>query len=880
MRLARRSAALAAVLLASTPLVAALGHELGEDETPVLTPAQTMASYKLPAGYRLELVAAEPLVQDPVAVDFDADGRMWVVEMRGFMPNLAGTGELRPVGRNVVLEDTNDDGRMDKSTVFLDSLVLPRSVKVLTNGVLVAAPPNLWLVKDTNGDLRADSKELVRDDYGQENANPEHNANGLVWGMDNWIHNANYEGQFRVRGGRIEFRKAPAEGQWGLSMDSHGRFYRNSNEDPLHVDLVSEHYAARSATSASATTIRGLYEELTPNTYVWPAHATPAVNRGYQPQVLRADSSLQRYTSASSPTAYVGDRLPAELRDNVFVTEPAGNLVGRFIVTTTPDGMLTATSGPERPSFLAATDTRSRPVFTTTAPDGTLYVVDMYRGIIQHRTFITGYLETQIKSRGLEQPVGLGLIYRVVHTTTKRAAKPHISRASTAQLVETLKHPNGWWRITAQRLLVEHGDKSAVPALKKLARTAPSEITRLHALWTLDGLAAADASTIDAALRDNSADVRAAAVRIAEPQLAKNATPVTASVLHLVGDTTPVVRRQLAASLGELPAGDAREQALANLVARSGSDVVVADMVVTGLSGREAAFLEKLAAQTSHADVARAPSATVRALANAVIRTRDSAGVERVLALATEDARPRWQRLALLEGLQPAQGRFGFGPQPGAIPADASARPAGGAGGGRRGGAGAGAGAGAGRGAGRFGGGGRPTLNISATPTALLALAESGDSALSAPARRVAGMLMWPGKPRPAAPEVRPLTPEEQARYTAGQQQFTVTCQGCHQANGQGLPGVAKSLVGSRWALSAPAQVIRIVLHGKEGEMLMPPVGKTLSDEQIANVLTYVRRSWGNQGSAITPAEVYEIRGATMGRDKAWTEAELEAIRR
>jgi len=112
-------------------------------------------------------------------------------------------------------------------------------------------------------------------------------------------------------------------------MDSRGRFYRNSNEDPLHVDLVSSHYASRSATSASATTVRGLYEELTPNTEVWPAHATPAVNRGYQPRVLRADSSLQRYTSASSPTAYVGDRLPAELRDNVFVTEPAGNLVAR-----------------------------------------------------------------------------------------------------------------------------------------------------------------------------------------------------------------------------------------------------------------------------------------------------------------------------------------------------------------------------------------------------------------------------------------------------------------------------------------------------------------------------------------------------------------------
>src|SRR5215207_3434429 len=168
------------------------------EDAPVLTPAQTMASYRLPDGYRLELVAAEPLVQDPVAIDFDADGRMYVVEMRAFMPNLAGTGEDRPVGRIVVLEDTNDDGRMDRRTVFLDSLVLPRSVKVLEHGVLVAETPTLWLARDTNGDLRADSKELVRDDYGTKQSNPEHNANGLLWGIDNWIHNANYAGQFRL----------------------------------------------------------------------------------------------------------------------------------------------------------------------------------------------------------------------------------------------------------------------------------------------------------------------------------------------------------------------------------------------------------------------------------------------------------------------------------------------------------------------------------------------------------------------------------------------------------------------------------------------------------------------------------------------------------
>ena len=159
-------------------------------------------------------------------------------------------------------------------------------------------------------------------------------------------------------------------------------------------------------------------------------------------------------------------------------------------------------------------------------------------------------------------------------------------------------------------------------------------------------------------------------------------------------------------------------------------------------------------------------------------------------------------------------------------------------------------------------------------------MAEGADSAFSTRARRVAASLDWPGKPRPAAPEARPLTADEQRLFAAGQQVFTGVCAGCHQANGQGLPGVAKSLVGSRWALSPAPQVIRIVLHGKEGEMLMPPVGGSMTDEQVAAVLTYVRRSWGNTGTAISPADVQEVRGATAGRKKAWTEAELAAIRR
>ena len=196
----------------------------GSDVAPVYTPEGELSRFRLADGYRLELVAAEPLVQDPIAIDFDADGRMYVVEMRAYMPNIQGTGESRPIGRIVVVEDTDHDGKMDRTTVFMDSLVLPRAIKVLEHGVLVGAPPNLWLVRDTNGDLVADTKELIRSDYGDPKGNPEHNANGLLWGIDNWIHNANYAGQFRLGAdGHIVYRKSPDVGQWGLSSDDYGR---------------------------------------------------------------------------------------------------------------------------------------------------------------------------------------------------------------------------------------------------------------------------------------------------------------------------------------------------------------------------------------------------------------------------------------------------------------------------------------------------------------------------------------------------------------------------------------------------------------------------------------------------------------------------------
>jgi hypothetical protein len=211
----------------------------------VLSPDEAMKTFFMPPGYRLELVASEPMIEEPVVIDWDADGRLWVVEMPSYMRDLPATDEREPTGRVSVLEDTNGDGKMDKKTVFLDGLVLPRALKVLEHGVLVGEPPNLWLARDTTGDLRADTKELVTDTYGQEFANVEHNANALLWAMDNWIHTSEVDTFLRFRNGKFEVRKTLSRGQWGATQDDAGRVYRNTNSSALFVDIVPTPYFTR-----------------------------------------------------------------------------------------------------------------------------------------------------------------------------------------------------------------------------------------------------------------------------------------------------------------------------------------------------------------------------------------------------------------------------------------------------------------------------------------------------------------------------------------------------------------------------------------------------------------------------------------------------------
>ena len=865
----------------------------GNDSLPL--PAEAaLKTFHVPPGYRLEIVASEPMIQDPVVIDWDAEGRMWAVEMPGYMTDIQASRELDPVGRVVVLEDTDDDGRMDRRTVFADGLVLARAVKVLDRGVLVGEPPNLWLMRDTNGDLKADTKDLVSDRYGRRQANVEHNANGLLWGLDNWIHTSEVDMHLRLKNGQFEVRKTLARGQWGLSQDDAGRVYRNSNPSALHVDLVPTSYFER---HPNLQRTRGSYEFLGADgrlNTVWPARPTRGVNRGYQAGVLRADGTLTEFTAAAAPTVFRGDRLPADLYGNVLVVEPSGNLVSRIVVS--DDGRtLRGRKAYQGSEFLASTDERFRPVYLSSAPDGTLYVVDMYRGIIQHRAYITEYLRDQIASRKLEQPIGLGRIYRVVHESMRRGRRPALSGASTAALVDILAHPNGWWRDTAQRLLVERGDRSAVAALEKLALGAPAARTRLHALWTLDGLDSLQPSIVTRALRDGSRDVRVSAIRLSERWLREPRHPLQGEVLKLVPDPDWAVRAQLAASLGELPRG-VREEAASSFLERHALDPVALDATLSGLAGSEAGVLEGLLRPGAETPPR---AAAITMLAATIVASADDAVVQALFDRVAEDGRSLWQRSAILRGAEIAllraappgsPGRRGRGAAPDAAadepcptcpggragPGGAPAFP--------RAGRGEAAGpegvpappaGGRGRGRGRPGASG-PALKLTREP-ALSALAASDRGELGKRAASVLARMEWPGKA--GAKAVAPLTAEEQRRYEAGREVYRNLCAACHQPDGRGREKVAPSLLASELTLAPPSIPVRILINGKEGPVgLMPPLGSVLSDEQIAAVLTYIRREWGQTGSPVDPAAVARIRPLIAERKRPWTAEELLGI--
>ena len=785
-----------------------------------------MKTLRVAPGFRVELVASDPLLFDPVAITIGPDGRMWVVEMRAFMPNVDGVGENAPIGTIAVLEDTNKDGRMDKRTEFAGGLVLPRALALAGDGLLVAEPPNLWFMRDTDGDGKADDRQLVANDYGNP-TNPEHSANGLMWSLDNWIYSANHTTRFRYTRGEWQREPTIFRGQWGITQDDFGQLYFNNNSVALYTDVMPAEYLLR---NRNLTNPRGANVQMAraDEISVWPARITTGVNRGYQ--ILREDGTLPVLTAASGPVIYRGSLFPRSFYGDAFICEPAGNLVKRLVIEER-DGVPRVRNAYEQAEFLASTDERFRPVNLYNGPDGSLYVVDMYRGVIQHRIFLTTYLRNQIKERGLEAPLGMGRVYRIVPETVKRGSPPPLAKAKPSQLVEALKHEDAWVRETAQRLLVERMDASTAPALRRLATTAPAAATRVHALWTLDGINSLDWPTALAALRDAEPRVAATGMRVSERFLASHPERTLAAIMERVRWNELAVVRQIALSLGKAPASHA-DAALRQITFRNGKRAYVADAVVSSVAGREAAFISSLIASDPPAAVLDNVSAVVAVAAAAVMQSGDVQQTETLLARLTQPDTAAWIKTALLDGVDRL------------IP--------------------------------RTDNGARRMAFIGAEPRPLITYASSG----APDAARAAELLehvRWRGANVDTAAMLAKMTPGHRSLYEKGRSAFAV-CAACHQDQGQGMKGLAPALAGSSWVNGSPQALVRIVLNGKVDQLAMPALG-TLDDETIAAILTYIRKSWGNDAAPITPQTVQSIRSLVSHRDEPWSEEELQPLR-
>ncbi|MEQ1861062.1 MAG: c-type cytochrome [Chthoniobacteraceae bacterium] len=536
---------------------------------PVRSPEEEMQTFKIAPGYRVELVASEPLVHNPIFFEFDPDGRIWVVEYQGYMRDLAGSGEGDPICRVVVLEDTGGDGRADKSTVFLDKLVMPRSFAFVKGGVLLQEPPKLWFCEDTNGDLRCDRRREVGT-MGSA-GNPQHTANGLRHGIDNWLHCADWPKRYRWRDGQLIEADTIQRGQFGVTFDDTGRFFTCYENKALHGDLIPAEYLTRNPhllrvfqRGGADRSSFGVNANIAPNAQeVFPIRVTPAVTLGALE--LRDDGRLRTYTIASGVCYYDGHQFPEDARGNVFVPESGGHLIGRLKLS---DGIAPEATRfhPAEQEFLASTDERFRPVNARVGPDGALYIADMYHGIIEHVIFMVPWLTKQIRERHLDEGNDRGRIWRIVADRPIDRTAPKLAHASSDELVKALAHPNGWHRTTAQRLLIERGE--VVPALREAAKT------QLHALWTLYGLGALDADTRRSAMDSPDEHVRAAAIRLSDGE---------AALARFIADPSPRVRLQVALSLRD-------PQPLADLLARE-THPLFHTAALTGLAGRELEFL-------------------------------------------------------------------------------------------------------------------------------------------------------------------------------------------------------------------------------------------------------------------------------------------------
>ena len=560
---------------------------------PATPPEKALSTFRIKPGFRLDLVAAEPLLVDPVAVSFDEDGRMYVVEMRDYSER-----RNEKLGRIRRLEDTNGDGVYDRSTVFAEGLGWPTAVICYDGGVFVGATPDILYLKDTNGDGVADVRRVIFTGFGQgvERLNVQQLLNSFQWGLDNRIHGAlggtpatvsspehPERSALELRGRdfsfdprTLEIRAESGGGQHGLSFDNTGRKFVCSNSSHLRLVMFEDRYVARNpyvnsppasveipVDGGAATVYRISPDE------PWRVIRTAWRVAGKVPGPIEGGGRASGYfTGATGATIYRGNALPVDVLGDAFIGDAGGNLVHRKKIRA--DGVSLKAERPldeQNVEFLASTDTWFRPVQFANAPDGGLYVLDMYRETIEHPWSLPESLK---KHLDLNSGNDMGRIYRVVPVGFKQPASPRLSKATTRELVEALAHPNGWHRDTAARLLFERQDKSAVPLLVALVRESKSPMGRMHALCALDGLHGLPESLLVAAVDDSDPAVRRHTTRLLET-LESPGAATRGKLEALLQDADPIVRYQAAFTIGVVPHPD-RVRLLADFLRRESAD--------------------------------------------------------------------------------------------------------------------------------------------------------------------------------------------------------------------------------------------------------------------------------------------------------------------
>ncbi len=638
-----------------------------------LEPADALKSFKIHPGFHIELVAAEPLVFDPIAMAFDESGRLFVVEMRGYSERRADL-----IGAVRLLTDTNADGVFDTSSVYADGLAWPTAVACYDGGIFVGVPPDILYLKDTGGDGKADTREVVFSGFALSNV--QGLLNSLNWGLDNLIHGATSSSggtvisaknpkdaplvlrgrDFAIDAKTLRMTAESGGAQHGLTFDDWGHKFVCHNSDHLIEIMFEDRYLARNPYYSAPGPRKSIASDgaqaevfrISPDE-PWRVVRTRLRVKGIVEGPVEGGGRASGYfTSATGVTIYRGDAYPAEYRGNVFVADVGSNLVHRKVLARDGVGFRgdRADAGVE---FLASTDNWFRPVQFANGPDGCLYVADMYREVIEHPDSLPPVIK---KHLDLNSGHDRGRIYRIVPDGFKQPAIPRLGDKTTAELVALLGHSNAWHAETAQRLIYERADPAVVPALQELARARGAPAGRLRALYALQSQGALSEEPVRTALHDEEPQLRRHAVRLAENFAAPSSVLLDA-LAALATDPEPEVRYQLAFTLGAWDSPQ-RLDALTRIALSDGSDPWITVALMSSLSSGAGTVAERLLTNSEFA--ARADSAPLlKALGAQVGAVGEPGDTARLLHALDRlpDAREQLRRsliAAILDGARDA----------------------------------------------------------------------------------------------------------------------------------------------------------------------------------------------------------------------------------